>query len=539
MVPVASGNANLIGAVTAPFTNWSAASAARQEAVQVGAIANQQSEQQLAEEQQGEALTQQFLQKARSLPFLGKDRQRLQAYVNAEEKALYRKLLTEYNGNFRAFAKAELPTWQADSASRLQQQPWYAQATENVRNVLAAQEAANKSEFLVGNGDLKNFRSGEKELEGFLTGQSDVYKFRGSYKPDDDLKEIRDQYAPGRLPWERVAVGEDEKLNRLVDKYGREMGVDKYLRQHAGTQVYYKTDPITKAYEFQMDQGRYQMAVNDDKRSQARLGMEGQRLGLAFDANRRAAAGFKTDQALKGQAYQLNQIKIAKGLQDLSGKSADGKGYDYKLFGEGAAPADRIRLNPDAEGSKVLPFSKVDLSKVGQLQGATLFGELGDVLLKQLGIQKTKTGFSKGNIQEGFIDANGVQPINLKGLNFQVMAVEPKVFIDPKSMNPAKGALNRDTRGYSRVTVQFNDPTEARKAGLFDNWTGFGPTKAGTGVYNPSTRQATIFVPIGAVDEATNPNFVNALIKAQQGQKRANDEWDSPSIPTPYTDTTF
>ncbi len=516
----AEGNANLLGAVFTPTTNWAAHSAARQEALQLGEILNQHAAQKNAETSAAAADTEAFLATARATPFMGRDKQKLMAHINAEQKALEKKLVEDYGGNIRLFAKSELPAWKAAASQRLLSQPWYQQASENTRNVVAAQEARNKNEFLVGNGDLTNFKSGEAELSDFLAGKSDGYSFRGGYKPEDDLKHFRETYAPGKLPWERVQVGEDEKLAHLVDVYGKEMGVDKFLRQHRNVPIFYRQEPLTKAVEFAQNQGRYQMAINADQRS--------------ANADRRSAAAFQTGEQLKRQHMTLNGLEIQKKSAELSGKTASGVGYDYQKFAAGAT--DQMRL-------------KTPQGQTVTLVGSPQFGGSTDVLLQQMGLSKTKRKegdkivdtYSRGNITQGYTFQNGLNPIDLSKSQFTVENVDPKVFINANQIDAKNQRFVGPVNGLVRATIRFNSVRDAEKSGLYDpnrllNGTGAtsmfdSETKLGAGVYDPETMTATLLLPAGYVDQQSNPNYINADIKANQGQKEANQSW---GMPLPY-----
>lgn len=532
MNPLINDNgAGLIGAALMPRDNWAARSAERDRSLQLGAYRTAQKEQEVLLEQQAAAQTEEFLTAARSLSFMGRDVQKLGAHVKGEEKQLLKRLQEDYGGNYKKFWMAEGQQWMAGAAERLKQSPFYQQATQNRQNILAAQEARKKGEFIVGNRAPTGagYQTGEQQLQDFLNGKADTYSFNGSYKPEDDLKPLREQYAPGKFPWERVAIDEDTKLNSLIDTHGEQLGLDKYYRQHQGTQVFYKTDPITKMYDFQRDQGRYQMDIGRFGMEQTRLNRDGVRLNMAVQD--------QSDQRLlRGQQATLNNLKIKKATNELSGAGIDGKTFDYKAFAEGAT--DELTIAPDAEGSKKLPLSGIDLSGVRRLRGTTLFEGLPDIFLQQMGVTKTKTGYEGGTVKEGFIDSNGVYPIDLSKSRYQTVAVDPKVFIDPRRIDAGNQRLQRGTKGFTRMTIQFATKEDAINAGVFSNWKVGSVPKGAVGAYDKATRQLTFYGNIGDVDRASNPNLINAAIKAQQGQKVANEDYGS-GAPSLYFDTNF
>ena len=530
----AAGGSNLLGALLSPVDNFAARSAARSEGMQLATYRAQLQEQDLLKEQQAAAEADQFAQTIRKIPFVGRDQQKLQAFVKSEEQQLYKTLRDEYGGNFRKFWAARGPSFLSGAATRLRESPFYAQALQNIQNVALGQESHAKGENLVGQVGPNGYQTGEQQLQDFLAGKSDTYVHNGSYKPDDDFKEVRSTYANGHMPWERVAMSENDKLNYLIDTHGEATGRDKFLRQHQGTSVYYRTDPITKMFDFQNDQarmkmdiGRYGMAQNADRRAATQL-------GLSINADKRASV----NSAMQGE---LLGLRIQEKKNEING-TLNGKPFDYDLLSH---PSEVIRLAHDPANPKKLA-NGIDLSKLNSLAGVTLFGQNDEVLAQQLGLQKTKYGYTRGNIKSGFTTGNGVHALDLSQSGFTVQSISPTVFYNPSDVRP-NGLNPNGVNGYAQVTVQFDNDQAATKAGLYNERWGWLPdesTKAGTGVYTPNSdknmstsRTATIFVPVGNIDGNKNKSFVKAIQKNTMGTSAANKAQSDADYP--YLDVTF
>ena len=108
------------------------------------------------------------------------------------------------------------------------------------------------------------------------------------------------------------------------------------------------------------------------------------------------------------------------------------------------------------------------------------------------------------------------------------------------------GTLNPNgVRGYARVTAKFSTPDAAANAGLYNpnrlpltsrtDATGIfdNSTKAGQGVYNPETKEASFFVPVGYIDGRLGKPMVKQIQKSVMGQKAQNESFDAPFIPRP------
>jgi hypothetical protein len=523
-----AGNAGLLSAILTPRDNWSARSAARQEGLQLQTYLTAQKQQEVLAEQQAAANAEQFLASAKAIPFLGRDVQRLNTHLRSEEKELFTRLHDDYDGNFKRFWDAEGSSWMQQAAARLTQSPFYQQATLNRQNVMAAQQAVQKGESLVGMPapTPSGLKTGEQQLQEFLEGKADTFSFNGSYKLNDDLKPLRDQYAPGKYPWIKTQVDEQTKYDSLVGQHGELIGRDMYMRHYKGVPVFYKTDPFTDKFKFERDQGRYAIAVDEHNRGGIRLNMQ-----LQDQADQRV---------LRTQQATLNDFKIKEKRNERNGTTNSGVRFDEDLL---SSPQVTLSLRHDFSTPKKLPHSGIDLGTINLLSGVTLFNDKADEAWKrQLGLsrQTIKIGnqtverYGRGNITEGFTDQNGVNAINLKDRDFEVIQVEPKMYYDAadnRSGDKKNPGLNPDgVKGYARVLLQFNDNTEAYRAGLRD-FLGIGQTKAGTGVYNPSNHTATLFVPAGYIDGKKNKQFLKALQQAYQGQKMAN---ESPEASAPF-----
>jgi hypothetical protein len=502
-------------------------SAQRQEAVQLQGILTQQKEIEVRQEQQAAAALEQQLAAERALPFFGKDLLNLSAHVRGEEKQLFERLRDNYAGDTRRWYAAEGQSWMAGAAARLQKAPFYQQATQNRAAVLAAQQAITEGKHIVGTTAADGYRTGEQQLQDFLSGRSNTFSFNGSYAPDDDLKELRNTLPSARLPFERVAVSEEEKLAHLINVHGEEVGTSKYFRQHRNVPTFFKTLPLTEAVKFGQDNVRFGM-------EQGRYGMEQGRYRMA-----------QQDQAMQRAMFGLQaegqQLSNAKKRQELSGVGANGLPFDYDLL---AHPSETVALKHDPANNHKLP-SGIDVSKMKSLAGVTLFGGADEVLAKQLGMSRTKDGYTRGNIKEGFSEANGVNAFSLAGADFEVVGLSPTLYYSPADVLP-NGMLNPNgVRGYARITAKFSTPDAAAKAGLYNpnrlpltsrtDKTGIfdSETKSGVAVYNPETKQASFFVPVGYIDGRLNKPMVKQIQKSVMGQKEANESFDAPYTPRP------
>lgn len=514
MIPVAN-SAQLVSALLSPKTNYAARSAQRQEAVQLQGVLTAQEQQKALESQQAQAETENFLQAAKSLSFMGRDRQKLSDYMRGEEKSLYERLKNGYGGDLRKWQAAEGSQWMQGVTQRLQSSPFYQSASQNRLNVMSAQAARQKGEYLIGSQQGDTYQTGEQQLADFLAGKSDSYDHRGSFKPEDAVKGLREQYAPGRYSFERVQATPDEVYNHLVSTHGAEVGGDYFHRTYKNVPVFYKTAPLEDAVKFGNDQTRLNIALDDNRMSHTRLGMQAQ---------------------LQGAQLEGVRLSNQKKRNELSGKGADGMPYDHYLL---SSPSEMVPLRHDPANPKQLATG-VDLGKVKSLAGVTLYGNGDDILARQLGLQRTRDGY-RGHFNEAFTTENGVNAINLKGVSYNILGVDSKAFYNPGDLSP--GADRRSPlHGYARVTLQFS-PYEAEKAGLYDpnrlpfvdkdKPTSFADseTRTGAGVYNPATGTATLYVPAG---DLRNPNFLKAMQRDEKGTKSANEDFTAP-----YMDTGF
>ena len=270
----AAGNAGLLSALLTPQTNWSARSAARQEALQLTAYNAALQEQQLTQEQAAAAKAEEGLRALRSLPFMGKDVQKLREHVKSEEKELFTRIHDKYKGNLKQWAAAESQSWLSGAADRLKNAPFYAQAVQNVQNVKTAQEAATKGEFLVGGNGLNGYQTGEQRLQDFLQGKADTFQHVGSYKLADNLKGLREKQVPGLYSWQSKQYSPDEIYQHLVEQNGEAVGKDMFLRHFKDATVFSKAEPLNDKLKLQMEQGRFAL-------DQGRFGLERQRVGIA------------------------------------------------------------------------------------------------------------------------------------------------------------------------------------------------------------------------------------------------------------------
>ena len=527
MKPITNGSAGLIAAIATPRENFAARQAARQEALQLQNILSTQQQQEVADEQAAAAALEQQLAAERALPFFGKDRQNLASHVKGEEKQVFERLRDNYAGDARRWFAAEGQSWMAGAAARLQKAPFYQNATQNRAAVLAAQQAITEGKHIVGTAAADGYRSGEQHLQDFLEGKSDSFSFKGSYKPDDDLKEFRDRFAPGRLEHERVAVSEEEKLAHLINKYGQEGGQDRYYRQYRMVPTYYKSSSLNAAIKFGQDNARFGM-------EQGRFGMEQGRFRMQQEDQSRQRELF----GLQKQGLKLSNAKKA---QELSGDGANGLPFDTDFF---LYPTAKLDLRHEAGVKKQLPYSGTDISRVRTLAGRTLFGDAVQPIAQQLGLQRTKDGtYTSGNIREAFSPDNGTGVFDLSKSQFTVQSIEPTLFYDPVDVTPA-GLSPAGVNGYVRVKVQFNSDASATAAGLYNErwgWLPDGSTKAGTGNYVPNnddnpanSRTATLMVPIGKVDAQHNKPLMKAIQKETMGVSAANKaQVDAPYLPSP------
>ena len=512
--PISSSDA-VLSAILQPHTNYAARSAARQEAVQLQGYLTAQEEKKASEAQQADANTQQYLQTLKSVQFMGRDQQKLAGHVRGEERAVYQRIRDDYGGNFKQWYAAEYPSWVQQATARLTQSPMYQQATQNRQNVMTAQEARQKGERLVGSAVGGKYQTGEQQLQDFLQGRSDAYVNSGSYKPEDDLKELRSTNAPGRMPWEQVAVSEEDKLAHLINQYGEQVGVDKYQRQHKNIATFYRTEPLTKKIDF----------INDQQRMQMELG----RYGMAQE-----------DQSMQRQLFGLQKeglrLSNKKKKAELNGGGSEKKvPYDHYLL---SSPSEIIPLKHDPASPKRLS-NGVDLGKINKLSGVTLYGQGDDILARHLGLQRTRDGY-RGHFDSAFSTENGVNAINLKGVNYEILGVDSKAFYNPADMGP-NADPHGHLQGFARVTLRLS-PYAAEAAGLYnpnrmpfvdkDKPTSLfdSETKIGSGgVYNPQSGTATLYVPAGNL---RNPNFVKALQRDEKGTKSANEEFNAPYLNT-------
>ena len=469
--------------------------AARQEALQLQSMITQQKELELTQEQQAGAQLQNYLQQVKSLPFIGADVSKLKDYVRKNiEQPVYNRL-KEYGGSLRKWMGTEGAAFMQNANSALLQSDMYKRADQNRLSVEQAREAIKKGEVLIG-GQLEgtnNYMPGEAMLSDFLSGKREVFDFHGSYKQEDDMKTLRETYAPGKMPWDIVAVPEAQKLNFLIDTHGREKGMDKYYRQHMGTQVLYKYDPLNKAQEFEWK-----------AEDQA---MQRQRHGLAMQ--------------LGNQQLGLNQLRAEKLKNDLTGKSDSSQASLWEQMRNEATNEFNIAVGGDP--NNVLPLYGMTVAK-----GDKLFAD-------ELGLQRINDkdgGFSISGLKKALTDKGDIFDLsNIKG---SVIGIAPKLYYNAREAGP-DGSFPNGQTGYARVTVKFNNPYEAEKLGLYDPNRVFGGTGStsmfdmqtgkGTGIYDPDTQTATFTVPF-----PVTKTLASKIVGTNTTKKLGADEYTSDDI---------
>lgn len=518
MTTVSQGNAGLIGAIMQPSVSYGQMAAARQERFQLQGILTQQAEVALAEEQQAVAQQQQYMQQLGSLPFVGRDIQKLGQHLKAEQKAVYDRLATTYNGNFKQFWQVEGPTWMQGASTRLQQSKVYQQGVLNRQNVDMARKAVAEGKVLNGQGSLENYQFGETLLNQFESGMSDGFRFSGAYKPEDDMKEIRGKYAPGHYSWEQVQASDGEVQAQLLQAHDKPTAMDKYLRQYKGVPVFYKSDPMNvkqdyvwKAEDQQMDKGRYGM-------EQTRLGMEKGRYGMAVQANGRAAQAHNMN-------MKLGQQKLNKGEEEAQ---LGAGGFAQKLIGEGGQIQVQIGSAGTKPGVRKLPNGQIDLTKMGGvLNGVPLLGNGYDFLMQQLGLAKGKDGYT-GNITEAFTEANGGHVIDLSKSSYTILPLDNTLYYDGKANHSGNAGK---LKGFARVRIQFDSGDDAKAAGL---WNGdWNVPVAGVGVYRKTEGgwrgdnggYADLF--IGGKDLPAKGLMMNRILKDHLGTSASSKEYYS------------
>lgn len=487
---VSQGNFALVGAIPSA-DSYGRRQAARAEAIQLQSAITQNQELELAKEQQAAAALEQQKAALRNIPFEGTDRIKLAGFLRDTESQLAKRL-QQYNGNLQQFYAAEGARWHQQVSTALQNSPFFQQALINRQNVEAARQAIQKGEVVVGKWDQSTGRltTGESMLSQFLAGKADRFDYLGSYKPQDDVKPIRDVYAPGKPSWEPTVAPEDAVQNLLVSTYGYDVGMDKYARQYKGVPVMYKYDPIEKKTEFGWK-------AEDQQMQRGRYGMEQGRYQMARE-------GFALDQTLKG-------LRIAEKTQELNGGTdAQGRAFIERE----AAHANKM----------------ISIPNVGNMPGFSLHNDGVEVMATSMGLQKTKDGIYKGRF--GKVLTEKGDTVDLSGLsNVDVISIEPTQYF--AGMGP-NGKFGKDGGlGFARVTVKFSDPYQAEKLDLYNpNW-GWLPdwqTEKGTGVYNPDTGEATFIVPTGNIDPRSNQPYNRALQQKNQGQKKANEDYANPVL---------
>ena len=491
---VSQGNFALVGAIPSA-DSYGRRQAARAEAIQLQSAITQNQELELAKEQQAAAALEQQKAALRNIPFEGTDRIKLAGFLRDTESQLAKRL-QQYNGNLQQFYAAEGARWHQQVSTALRNSPFFQQALINRQNVEAARQAIQKGEVITGRYDDKTGKliSGESMLSQFLGGRADRFDYLGSYKREDDLKPLRDVYAPGKPSWEPTAVSEQDKVNHLINVYGYEVGMDKYYRQHKGVPTMYKYDPIEKKTEFGWK-------AEDQQMQKGRYGMEQGRYQMAKE-------GFALDQTLKG-------LRIAEKTQELNGGTdAQGRAFIERE----AAHANKM----------------ISIPNVGNMPGFSLHNDGVEVMATSMGLQKTKDGIYKGRL--GKVLTEKGDTLDLSGIgNVGVVSIEPTQYFTGMGPN---GKFGKDAPGFARITVKFNDPYQAEKVDLYDpNWK-FLPdwqTEKGTGVYNPNTQEATFIVPTGNINPDANRPYNRALQQKNQGQDKANKDYDGPALFNTYS----
>ena len=146
-------------------------------------------------------------------------------------------------------------------------------------------------------------------------------------------------------------------------------------------------------------------------------------------------------------------------------------------------------------------------------------------------MKKTKDGWESegGGIKEAFVDQNGFRAVDLSKSNFKVVGMANKLYTNPRDINPkTNGSVdNKGIMGFGRVQIQFATNDDAVKAGFIYGglrkplgWT----TDTGTGVYDPDTKRAWVYPPLGHIDK--DWGFNQQLMRNLTGQKEANEHFD-------------
>ncbi|SOD80929.1 hypothetical protein [Spirosoma fluviale] len=513
--PYAIGSDALIAGLMAPTTNWGQLMAAKDQQLQQQTYATQLSEQELLEEQQAAAQIAAFKQKIRSLPLERPDKVRVSKWLKGQESANAERLAKEYQGNLSQFMAAEGPAWMEQTLGALEQSDEYTTGVHNLEQITLAKEAMRKGENLIGQVVTENGKQryipATNQLQEYYKGRLPKFDFNGSYKDDDSLlKHFGEKYPTGVLPYEKVAVTEDDKLNYLMSTDKPEVAMDKYLRKYQNTKVYYKTKSLDEYQDYINKQQDQRMQVEDHrtKRTLDGLRIQGAQLG-----------------------NELKRAKISK-LSE-SGDGADGSGaYLRRMIPQSQT---QPGTTYDPSGNKVLRHAGYDLNAFGgKATGKVSFNAL-DILDKQsadalgnlLGAEKVPvsktnpTGWRGGKVLEGIVAKNGFNAVDLAGTKHEIVHVDPRIYTNPREFNQNGAPISSNgPMGFVKVKVKFADNSEAKKAGLVEGMFS-SATRMGAGAYDKDSREVEIYTPIGNIYK--NAALNRYLSNQDAGTKVTND----------------
>lgn len=487
-------NSALIAEVFKPRTSWGQLMALKDRDLQYQVTLTQAEQQKALEMQQADANFQAVQAALNENDFEQPDEVRVGAWLKGQEKTLATYLKDQYQGDVAQWYKVEFPAWVHNTMTQLRKSPEYQQAVQNRLQVGLLKKARAEGQTPVGRvvqdkaGKPRYVSADEMYLE-YMNGKTPSFTYLGAYKPDDDLKEMRDTFAPGVSPFVRTPVSEEEKLNFLMQKYPREIALDKYYQQHQSATVFYKSKPMDELMKFQQSQAEFRMKQQE------------------FGMNRQ----------LKNEQYKglqlTNAIKATK-LQELA-EEKDPNGFFNKMMN--VAVAETPVYFDAANGNKQLRQSGIDLNQLHNGHGAASFNAIPvygseDIIAQRLGLTKGKEGYTgRLSFSEGIAEQNGFHAIDLSRSKFQVVGVENKVLYNQK--NP--------DQGFARITVRFDNESEAAKAGYLAEWLPWDwTTREGTGNYNKTTKEATLTVPMGSLSK--DKNFWHSLQKNMMGRQAAN-----------------
>jgi len=496
-----------------PRTNWGQWMAAKDQELGYQRALTQEQELELTKEQAASAQTQAFRQHMRSLPLERPDQNRVNKLLDQKEKSYFTRLKSDYGGSLAKFLAAEGAVWQQQEISDLEKSAEYQLGQKNLEAIMQAKKAIADGKQVIGqvinqNGKLA-YRSAESDLMDYYAGKTPEFAFRGAYKDDPDavVKHFGSQY--GRSKFLREPVADAEIQNYLATTHDPQIAADIYFRQFSGghRKIFYKSDPLEDQQEF--------IWKGQDQAMQR--------------------ASFSSSERLKSQQMQTGSLRN----QLLASKVSDAKrqaqidntpgGYLRSLMPSFMAENSSIEYKTDGDlkGNKVLPHSGYDLGRFGgEQRGAVRFNSLQvfdkgvDALAAMVGATRTKDGFAGGRIEEGITIKGGFNGINLAGSKHQIVGIDPKIYINGRDAENGGSPM-----GFVKVKVRFNSSDDAKAAGLYRGM--LGVSKIGAGNYDPDTKEATLYTPVG--DLYKNRALNQYLSREAVGQKTTNDFYN------PYT----